>query len=136
MPPFLSKSKYLEGLKCHKLIWYRLNAKDQIPQVDAETQSTFDYGHWIGEKAKQLFPGGVEDSSEMSFQDHLKRSLELLKLRVPVYLSTTTPMPVLMFWIPLMTINGTSWKLSAAGVWLMSTATMSPISVIAIRTQD
>ena len=83
--PFLSKCKYLDGLKCHKLIWYRLNAKDDIPAVDADTQTTFDYGHWIGEKAKELFPNGVEDSSEMSFQEHLDRSLELLKLRVPVF---------------------------------------------------
>ena len=83
--PFLSKTKYLEGLKCPKLIWYRFNAKDKIPEFGAATQSTFNYGHWIGEKAKQLFPDGVEDSSEMSFQEHLKRSLELLNLRVPVF---------------------------------------------------
>ena len=83
--PFLSKCKYLDGLKCPKLIWYRLNAKDKIPQWCSETQSTFNYGHWIGEKAKLLFPGGIEDNSEMSFDEHLLRSQELLKLRAPVF---------------------------------------------------
>lgn len=83
--PFLSKCKYLDGLKCPKLIWYRLNAKDDIPRVDAKTQSNFDFGHWIGAKAQELFPDGVEDTSEMSFQEHLTRSRELLKLRVPVF---------------------------------------------------
>jgi hypothetical protein len=82
---FLSKTTYLDGLKCLKLIWYRANAKVQIPVVDAATQSTFNYGHWIGEKAKQLFPGGVEEKRELPFKEHMAKSLELLKLRVPVF---------------------------------------------------
>jgi hypothetical protein len=39
--PFFSKSKYLSGLQCHKLLWYQYNAKDQIPQVDAQSQAIF-----------------------------------------------------------------------------------------------
>ena len=83
--PFLSKSKYLEGLKCLKLIWYRYNAKDEIPELDDQTVATFNYGHWIGEKAKQAFPNGIEDRSEMSFGQHLERSKELLSLRRPIF---------------------------------------------------
>ncbi|MEX1274475.1 MAG: hypothetical protein WEE20_00980 [Bacteroidota bacterium] len=26
--PFISKSKYLNGLQCHKLLWFHYNAKD------------------------------------------------------------------------------------------------------------
>ena len=29
--PFLSKSKNLSGLQCHKVLWFYYNAKDQIP---------------------------------------------------------------------------------------------------------
>lgn len=57
---FLSKSKYLSGLKCHKLFWYYFNAKDEIPEIDAGTQAIFDQGHLVGEYAKKLFPGGIE----------------------------------------------------------------------------
>jgi hypothetical protein len=32
--PFISKSKYLSGLQCHKLFSF-YKAKDHIPQVDA-----------------------------------------------------------------------------------------------------
>jgi hypothetical protein len=42
--PFISKSKYLSGLQCHKLLWFYYNAKDQIPGFDAQTQAIFDQG--------------------------------------------------------------------------------------------
>ena len=29
--PFISKSKFLSGLQCHKLLWHAYNAKDLIP---------------------------------------------------------------------------------------------------------
>jgi len=31
--PFLSKSKYLSGLQCHKLLWFYYNAKDRMPKM-------------------------------------------------------------------------------------------------------
>ena len=58
--PFLSKSKYLSGLRCHKLLWYYYNAKDQIPAFDAQTQAIFDQGHLVGSLAKKLYPDGIE----------------------------------------------------------------------------
>jgi len=58
--PFISKSKYLNGLQCHKLLWFYYNAKGQIPAFDAQTQAIFDQGHLVGELAKKLYPGGIE----------------------------------------------------------------------------
>ena len=40
--PYISKSTYLMGLQCQKLIWFRYNAKDQIPAPDESTQAIFD----------------------------------------------------------------------------------------------
>ena len=40
----LSKSKYLAGLQCPKLLWTYYNAKDRIPEVDDQTQALFDQG--------------------------------------------------------------------------------------------
>ena len=54
-----------DGLKCPNLIWYRLNVKDDISSMDVGTQSIFNCGHWVGEKAKVLLPNGVEDSGEI-----------------------------------------------------------------------
>ena len=40
--PLISKSKFLWGSQCLKLLWYAYNAKDQIPPPDAATQAIFD----------------------------------------------------------------------------------------------
>ena len=58
--PFLSKSKYVAGLQCSKLLWYHYNAKEEIPAFDEATQALFDQGHEVGELARTLFPGGVD----------------------------------------------------------------------------
>jgi hypothetical protein len=58
--PFVSKSKFLNGLQCRKLLWHQYNAKHLIPETGAGTQAIFDQGHEVGEWAKKLFPGGIE----------------------------------------------------------------------------
>jgi len=63
----LSKSKYLAGLQCHKLLWYELNAREEIPEADEGTQETFRQGKLVGDLAKQLHPAGIE-----ILRDHLK----------------------------------------------------------------
>jgi hypothetical protein len=47
------------GRQCSKLLWYRYNAKDQIPAPDEAQQAVFDQGTEVGELAQQLFPGGM-----------------------------------------------------------------------------
>ena len=58
--PFISKSKFLWGLQCQKLLWHAYNAKNLIPEPDALQQAIFDQGHEVGALAKLLFPGGIE----------------------------------------------------------------------------
>src|SRR5439155_14746199 len=58
--PYISKSKYLWGLQCHKLLWHAYNAKHLIPGPDAGQQAIYDQGHEVGELSKQLFPSGIE----------------------------------------------------------------------------
>ena len=36
---FISKSKFLWGLQCPKLLWTAYNAKDRIPEPDAARQA-------------------------------------------------------------------------------------------------
>jgi len=80
----LSKSKYLNGLQCHKYLWLLFNDKDKIPQPDASTQHVFDEGHRIGELAKQLFPGGI-DLSNKDFIGNLEKTRESLSIRSPLF---------------------------------------------------
>ena len=83
---FISKSKYIAGLQCSKLLWYNYNARDQIPPYDEATQAIFEQGHRVGELAKSLFPGGVEvQGSHAEFEEVLGRTAELLTLRKPLF---------------------------------------------------
>jgi len=57
--PYVSKSKFLWGAQCRKLLWVAYNAKERIPEPDAATQAIFDQGHEVGALAKALYPGGI-----------------------------------------------------------------------------
>jgi hypothetical protein len=83
---YISKSKYLSGLQCHKLLWHQYNAKDLIPEVDAATQAIFDQGHLVGEYAKKLFPDGVEVCKGIiDIDEVIQRSVPALILRKPLF---------------------------------------------------
>ena len=84
--PFISKSKYISGLQCHKLLWFYYNAKDQIPAFDAQTQAIFDQGHLVGELARKLYPGGIEVAGDAKdFGRILELSKEALTHRKPLF---------------------------------------------------
>jgi hypothetical protein len=84
--PYVSKSKFLWGSQCRKLLWYAYNAKDQIPEPDAAQQAIFDQGHEVGALAKSLYPGGIEISAGVTdFEQVLQKSLESAKTRNPLF---------------------------------------------------
>src|SRR6266404_1981779 len=84
--PYLSKSKFLWGRQCQKLLWYAYNAKDQIPEADAAAQAIFDQGHEVGALAKLLYPGGIEVSADATdFDQVLQNSLAALNARKPLF---------------------------------------------------
>jgi|WetSurMetagenome_2_1015567.scaffolds.fasta_scaffold16311_3 hypothetical protein len=84
--PSLSKSKYLNGLQCAKLLWVLYNDKAKVPPYDASTQAIFDQGHEVGRLAKRLFPGGIEIEGEpWKYNELLALTREALKKRVPLY---------------------------------------------------
>lgn len=56
----ISKTSFLAGHQCPKLLWKKFNEPESIPAVDVAKQAIFDQGHAIGDLAKQLYPGGIE----------------------------------------------------------------------------
>ncbi len=80
----LSKSRYLNGLQCLKYLWVVFNDKEKISPPDASTQHTFDEGHRIGELAKQLFPNGINISSD-NFTENLDITKKLLSANRPLF---------------------------------------------------
>ena len=81
----LSKTKYLNGLQCKKLLWHIYNEPEVIPEPDESTQVIFDQGHLVGEYAKKLFPTGIEVDHTKSFDEGLKSTRELLLKRIPIF---------------------------------------------------
>jgi hypothetical protein len=84
--PYISKSKFLWGLQCPKLLWYAYNAKEQIPEPDASTQAIFDQGHDVGALAKKMFPDGVEvGAGVLDLDETIRLTKSAFKLRKPLF---------------------------------------------------
>jgi len=83
-PAMLSKSRYLNGLQCPKLLWIATNEPERIPEPDAATQRIFDQGHLVGELAKKLFPGGIDVLPD-DFIANIAMTKELLRQRKPLF---------------------------------------------------
>jgi len=80
----LSKSRYLNGLQCPKLLWIASNERERIPEPDAATQHIFDQGHLVGELAKKLFSGGIDVPAE-EFMGNIAMTKELIQQRRPLF---------------------------------------------------
>lgn len=84
--PFISKSKFLWGLQCSKLIWTAYNAKHLVPEPDAQTQAIFDQGHEVGNLAKKLFTDGIEVGQGIDDLDEvLRHTQQAVKTRRPLF---------------------------------------------------
>lgn len=86
----LSKTKYLNGLQCKKLLWYIYNEPTVIPEPDEATQAVFEQGHLVGDYAKKLFPNGEEVDHTKSFEEGLRSTKELILKRVPIFEAALT----------------------------------------------
>ena len=71
--PYISKSKFISGMQCRKLIWTAYNAKHLISEPDAQAQAVFDQGHQVGNLAKKLFPDGIEIGQGVDDLDEVLR---------------------------------------------------------------
>ncbi len=83
----LSKSKYLEGLQCPKLLWMSYHAKDQLPPISPETQAIFDEGNRVTAVARTLFSEGIYIQSD-DYENLLNITRDLLPKRKPLFEAT------------------------------------------------
>jgi len=84
--PYISKSKFLWGVQCPKLLWHAYNARHLIPEPAPEQQAIFDQGHEVGGMAKQSYPGGIEIGKGITDLDKvLALSKQALNQRRPLF---------------------------------------------------
>ena len=86
---YISKSKYLAGLQCPKLLWTQFNQRETIPGPDEAQQQIFDTGHMVGDLAKRLYPGGKEVPLLFKVDGALDLTVtatrDLMKRRIPIF---------------------------------------------------
>ena len=80
----LSKSNYIKGLQCYKLLWFSINQRDAFPPVSSAQQHLFDEGTLLGELAKKLYPKGIE-CYQRSNEDNIKFTKDALKKKKPLF---------------------------------------------------
>ena len=57
---FLSKSRFIRGLQCHKALWLLTHRPELQDKISPAQQAIFDSGSGVGKVAQGLFPNGVE----------------------------------------------------------------------------
>jgi len=73
MASIISKSRYMNGLQCHRLLWFVVNSPDELPKIEEDKQFIFDQGHEVGNYAKKLYPEGVEVPHDIHFIEATKK---------------------------------------------------------------
>ena len=82
---FLSKSRYIRGLQCHKSLYLYTYHPELRDEISEDQQAVFDVGNAVGILAHSLFPGGVEIPFEgLSFSEQLRATAAEIKRGRPV----------------------------------------------------
>lgn len=81
----ISKSMFINGLQCPKLLWFKYNDRDAFPPISSATQAKFDTGHYVGNLAKGLYPDGVEVPWTHDLSKTCSDTQELLTQRRPIF---------------------------------------------------
>lgn len=77
--PYLSKSRFVKGLQCHKALWLQTHRPELKAEISEQQQATFDTGTDVRQLAQQLFPGGVEVPYDgLSIAEQIERTQELI----------------------------------------------------------
>jgi predicted RecB family nuclease len=81
----LSKSRFVVGWQCEKLLWWTVHAPDAPElQPDKVLQDLFDQGRHVGELARARFPGGVLiDHPHQAFADRLSATRAAMDAGAP-----------------------------------------------------
>ncbi len=85
MNTVISKSKYISGLQCQKLLWTQYNDKVSIPKPDPAKMVIFNAGHAVGDLAKMLYPDGVEVPWTRDLAETTRATKDLMRHRRPIF---------------------------------------------------
>lgn len=82
----ISKSAFLAGLQCERLLWTGFNAPVRISPPDASLQAIFDQGREVNAVARTLFAGGMEVAAGIADPEEVEGASQLaLQARRPLF---------------------------------------------------
>ena len=81
----LSKSRFIAGWQCHKLLWWKVHEPDAKElQPNRVLEDLFDQGRQVGEVARAAFPGGVlVTAAPWAREDRLAETAEAMAAGAP-----------------------------------------------------
>jgi len=89
MTSFLSKSSFISGQQCEKLLWFLGHNYEPSQDLDDAAKDRLKVGEQVGNMAKKLFPNGTE--IDFNFKDinlMIKQTAEAIDSKKPVYEAT------------------------------------------------
>jgi len=78
----LTKSKYMNGLQCPRLLWFA--NKKQLPEITLSDEHKFSQGHDFEEYVKKLYPDSI-DLNEMDFKENLDKTKQLVEEKKTIF---------------------------------------------------
>ena len=84
----ISKSTYMKGLQCQKLLWHLKNTPELFEDKANESDPILEQGNRVGVLAQKLFPGGIDISWDVSFAERIRLTKDAITRRVPIYEAT------------------------------------------------
>jgi hypothetical protein len=84
--PLISKSAYMQGLQCPKLLWHRFHEPKAMPPPGALTEAVFESSREVGNLAKRMFPGGIEvGAGVIDLKQTVALTQQALEARRPLF---------------------------------------------------
>lgn len=86
----ISKSKFVAGCQCPKRLYFQVHRPELAAEPGAASEAVMEQGREVGLLARQLFPGGVEVSSEGGLDQAIRMTRELVANReIPAVFEAT-----------------------------------------------
>ncbi len=78
----LTKSKYMNGLQCLRLLWFA--DRKQLPEITLFDEHKFSQGHDFEEYVKKLFPESI-DLNGLEFKENLEKTKEAVEQNKTIF---------------------------------------------------
>ncbi len=110
----LTKSEYLSGLQCHKMLWILKHDPSRLDTAGMSRLQRFQRGYEVGELACGLFPGGYRISyTEEDLAARCEHTIELMKGDCPAIYEATFEHQGLVVMVDILHRDpaGTGWEI-------------------------